>query len=142
MTRPPTPGATGAATSSAETVSHILRRLLTCLTPPDSVTAALDEPVGETGITLGDLIADDHAVDRWRQTDEHEHHRRLWSMVGLLPRCTGSGRWATAHGQPPHPADATPLAPSRETSRVWATTRRRLPALALPRTLYAQVSPA
>jgi RNA polymerase primary sigma factor len=50
-----------------------------------SVTASLDEPIGETGTTLGDLIADDHAVDPWRQTDERERRRRVWSMVGLLP---------------------------------------------------------
>jgi DNA-directed RNA polymerase sigma subunit (sigma70/sigma32) len=50
-----------------------------------SVTASLDDPVGENGTTLGDLIADDHAVDPWRQTDERESHRWLWSMVALLP---------------------------------------------------------
>jgi RNA polymerase primary sigma factor len=50
-----------------------------------SVTASLDEPVGENGTTLGELIADDRAVDPWRQTDERESHRWLWSMVGLLP---------------------------------------------------------
>jgi RNA polymerase primary sigma factor len=50
-----------------------------------SVTASLDEPVRENGTTLGELIADDHAVDPWRQTDEGERHRRLWSMVGMLP---------------------------------------------------------
>ncbi len=50
-----------------------------------SVTASLDEPIGETGTTLGDLIADDHAVDPWRQTDERESQRRAWSMLGLLP---------------------------------------------------------
>ena len=50
-----------------------------------SVTASLDEPVGEDGSVLGDLIADRQAVDPWRHTDERETHRQLWSMVGTLP---------------------------------------------------------
>ena len=51
-----------------------------------SVTASLDEPVGTDGSALGDLIADGHAVDPWRHTDERETHRQLWSMVGMLPK--------------------------------------------------------
>jgi RNA polymerase primary sigma factor len=51
-----------------------------------TVVASLDEPVRENGTTLGELIADDHAVDPWRETDERERHRQLWSMVGLLPK--------------------------------------------------------
>jgi RNA polymerase primary sigma factor len=50
-----------------------------------SVTASLDEPVGEDGSPLGDLIADPHAVDPWRHTHERESHRQLWSMVDVLP---------------------------------------------------------
>jgi RNA polymerase primary sigma factor len=50
-----------------------------------AVTASLDEPIGETGTTLGELIADEHAVDPWRRTDERERHRQVWSMVELLP---------------------------------------------------------
>src|SRR3954469_7265845 len=50
-----------------------------------SVTASLDEPVGEDGSLLGDLIADRQAVDPWRHADEHETHRQAWSMVGMLP---------------------------------------------------------
>jgi RNA polymerase primary sigma factor len=50
-----------------------------------SVTASLDEPVGENGSALGDLIADDEAVDPWRYTDERDTQRQLWSMVGTLP---------------------------------------------------------
>ncbi|HEX6652271.1 MAG TPA: sigma factor-like helix-turn-helix DNA-binding protein, partial [Thermoleophilaceae bacterium] len=50
-----------------------------------SVTASLDSPVGEDGSVLGDLIADRQAVDPWRETDERETHRQLWSMVGTLP---------------------------------------------------------
>ncbi len=50
-----------------------------------SVTASLDERVGEDGSPLGDLIADRQAVDPWRHTDERESHRQLWSMVDMLP---------------------------------------------------------
>jgi RNA polymerase primary sigma factor len=50
-----------------------------------AVTASLDEPVGEDGSPLGDLIADSQAVDPWRHTDERETHRQLWSMVDMLP---------------------------------------------------------
>jgi RNA polymerase primary sigma factor len=50
-----------------------------------SVVASLDEPVGEDGSRLGDLIADRQAVDPWRRTDERESHRQLWSMLHTLP---------------------------------------------------------
>jgi RNA polymerase primary sigma factor len=50
-----------------------------------SVTASLDEPAGESGTALGELIADDRAVDPGRRADERETHRQLWSMVGTLP---------------------------------------------------------
>jgi DNA-directed RNA polymerase sigma subunit (sigma70/sigma32) len=50
-----------------------------------SVTASLDQPVGENGSALGDLIADGQAVDPWQYTDECDTRRQLWSMVGTLP---------------------------------------------------------
>jgi RNA polymerase primary sigma factor len=50
-----------------------------------SVAASLDEPVGEAGTTLGELIADDRAIEPWRRTDARERHRRLRQVVGLLP---------------------------------------------------------
>jgi RNA polymerase primary sigma factor len=50
-----------------------------------SVTASLDQPVGEDGSALGELIADGEAVDPWRYTDERDTQRQLWSMVGTLP---------------------------------------------------------
>jgi RNA polymerase primary sigma factor len=49
------------------------------------VTASLDEPVGQDGSALGDLIADRQAVDPWRHTSERESHRQLWSILGTLP---------------------------------------------------------
>ena len=50
-----------------------------------SVTASLDEPVGEEGSALGELIADSRAVDPSRHADERETHRQLWSILGTLP---------------------------------------------------------
>jgi RNA polymerase primary sigma factor len=50
-----------------------------------SVTASLDEPVGEDGSALGDLIADRQAVDPVRHADERETYRQLWLMVDTLP---------------------------------------------------------
>jgi RNA polymerase primary sigma factor len=60
-------------------------RCVQALREAASVTASLDEPVGEDGSALGDLIADRQAVDPWRHTDERETYRQLWSMVGMLP---------------------------------------------------------
>jgi RNA polymerase primary sigma factor len=50
-----------------------------------SVSASLDDPVGEGGTRRGELIADEHAVDPWRHADARETQRRLWSMLGRLP---------------------------------------------------------
>jgi len=50
-----------------------------------SVTASLDQQVGEDGAPLGELLPDREAVDPWRYADEHETHRQLWSMLGTLP---------------------------------------------------------
>jgi RNA polymerase primary sigma factor len=49
------------------------------------VTASLDEQVGEDGAPLGELVADPEAVDPWREVDERETRRQLWSMVRILP---------------------------------------------------------
>jgi DNA-directed RNA polymerase sigma subunit (sigma70/sigma32) len=68
----------------AERTGFSVRRVR-ALREAASVTASLDEPVGEDGSALGDLIADRHAVDPWRHTDERETQRQLWSMVGTLP---------------------------------------------------------
>ena len=68
----------------AERTGFSARRVQT-LREAAAVTASLDEPVGEDGSLLGDLIADRQAVDPWRHTDERESHRQLWSMVDMLP---------------------------------------------------------
>ena len=49
------------------------------------VTASLDEPVGEDGTPLAELVADPDPVDPWRQLDERETRRRTWSLVKVLP---------------------------------------------------------
>jgi RNA polymerase primary sigma factor len=68
----------------AERTGFSVRRVQ-ALREAASVTASLDEPVGEDGSALGDLIADRQAIDPWRHTDERESHRQLWSMVDMLP---------------------------------------------------------
>jgi RNA polymerase primary sigma factor len=50
-----------------------------------SVTTSLDESVGESGSTLGDLIADSQAADPWRHAEERETQRQAWAMLGTLP---------------------------------------------------------
>ena len=68
----------------AERTGFSVRRVR-ALREAASVTASLDQTVGEDGSALGDLIADRQAVDPWRHTDERESHRQLWSMVDTLP---------------------------------------------------------
>src|SRR6185503_11624308 len=68
----------------AERTGFSVRRVQ-ALREAASVTASLDERVGEEGSALGDLIADRQAVDPWRYTDERESHREIWSMLGTLP---------------------------------------------------------
>jgi hypothetical protein len=95
-----------------------------------SVTASLDEPIGETGTTLGESIADDHAVDPWRQIDERESHRRVWSMVGLLPdrhREVLLRRYGLRARSPRHtPRSARASASARSAAASWSA--RRAPA--------------
>jgi DNA-directed RNA polymerase sigma subunit (sigma70/sigma32) len=50
------------------------------------VAASLDEPVGEDGTPLVELVADPDPVDPWRRLDERETHRRVWSLLKVLPR--------------------------------------------------------
>jgi RNA polymerase primary sigma factor len=49
------------------------------------VTASLDEPVGEGGTPLGELIADRDGDSAWQRTDERETRREVWSMLRVLP---------------------------------------------------------
>jgi RNA polymerase primary sigma factor len=49
------------------------------------VTASLDEPVGEDGTPLGELIADRDGDSAWQRTDERETRRQVWSMLRVLP---------------------------------------------------------
>jgi RNA polymerase primary sigma factor len=49
------------------------------------VTASLDEPVGEDGTPLGELIVDRDGDSAWQRTDERETRRQVWSMLRVLP---------------------------------------------------------
>jgi RNA polymerase primary sigma factor len=68
----------------AERTGFSVRRVQ-ALREAASVSVSLDQPIGEDGSPLGDLIADHQAVDPWRHADERETRRQLWSMVGMLP---------------------------------------------------------
>jgi RNA polymerase primary sigma factor len=50
------------------------------------VTASLDEPVGEDTTTLGELVADDQAVDPSQSTIVRENLREVSAMLRLLPK--------------------------------------------------------
>ncbi len=50
------------------------------------VTASLDEPVGEDGSLLGDLVSDERDVDPLRRAIDVEDHRAVSMMLRLLPQ--------------------------------------------------------
>jgi len=50
------------------------------------VSASLDDPVGEDGASLGDLVADDNAADPAERAIARDELRALLRMLGLLPR--------------------------------------------------------
>jgi RNA polymerase primary sigma factor len=49
------------------------------------LTASLDEPIGEDGTPLGDLVADERAIDPLDSALARENHRELSAMLRLLP---------------------------------------------------------
>jgi RNA polymerase primary sigma factor len=49
------------------------------------VTASLDEPVGEDGTPLGDLVADQNAIDPPESAIAHEGLREVSAILRLLP---------------------------------------------------------
>jgi RNA polymerase primary sigma factor len=49
-------------------------------------TASLDEPVGEGGTPLGELVADDHADDPSERAVADEESRTVRNMLKLLPK--------------------------------------------------------
>ena len=50
------------------------------------VTASLDEPAGEDGMPLGELVADQHAADPSERAVACDESGRVRRMVGLLPQ--------------------------------------------------------
>ena len=49
------------------------------------VSVSLDEPVGEGATPLGDLVADERAVDPFENAIAREDRRQVWAMLRLLP---------------------------------------------------------
>jgi RNA polymerase sigma factor (sigma-70 family) len=60
-------------------------QVVSALRDPPRVTASLDEPVGEDGISLDELLADEHAVDPIRHAIESERLDLLPRLLRLLP---------------------------------------------------------
>ena len=60
-------------------------RTVTALRGAAQVTRSLDDPVGEDGTPMANLVADSQAVDAWEQTDERESQRQVWRMLSALP---------------------------------------------------------
>jgi RNA polymerase primary sigma factor len=60
--------------------------VVSTLRDPARVTASLDEPVGEDGTSLGELVSDEHAFDPTRQAIESEQLSSLAAMLRLLPQ--------------------------------------------------------
>jgi DNA-directed RNA polymerase sigma subunit (sigma70/sigma32) len=60
------------------------------------VTASLDDPLGEGDTTLGELVADENAVDPPEHAIAHETIQSVLAMLGLLPerhRCVLERRY-------------------------------------------------
>jgi RNA polymerase sigma factor (sigma-70 family) len=49
------------------------------------VSASLDEPLGDDGTPLGELIADERETDAWSRLEDVETRRLMWSLLGVLP---------------------------------------------------------
>jgi RNA polymerase primary sigma factor len=49
------------------------------------VTASLDEPIGEDGTPLYEVIADDDAQAPWQRAADVETRRQAWSMLRMMP---------------------------------------------------------
>jgi RNA polymerase primary sigma factor len=49
------------------------------------VTASLDEPIGEDGTPLYEVIADDDAQAPWQRAADVETQRQVWSMLRMMP---------------------------------------------------------
>jgi RNA polymerase primary sigma factor len=66
-------------------LTHLSVRTVRSLRAGAQVVASLEEPVGEEATTLGDLIADDRAVDPAESALVHEQHDTVRAMLRLLP---------------------------------------------------------
>jgi RNA polymerase primary sigma factor len=75
------------AASDAEIAERtgLSAQVVSTLRDPARVTASLDEPVGEDGISLGELLADEHAVDPTHHVIESERLDLLPGLLRLLP---------------------------------------------------------
>jgi RNA polymerase primary sigma factor len=73
--------------SDAAIAEHTQLRVTTVRSVREAarVTASLDEPVGEDGMPLSDLLADVRAGDPLESAIARESRAEVWSMLRLLP---------------------------------------------------------
>jgi RNA polymerase primary sigma factor len=78
----------GPRAASAETIAQrtgIAPRTLSALRDTARVTASLDQAVGDDATSLGDLLADEHAVDPSEHAIAREGRHEIAAMLRLLP---------------------------------------------------------
>jgi RNA polymerase primary sigma factor len=78
-------GATLATNAAIADRAGLSVRTVRALRLVPQVSASLDQPVGDDGTPLGELIADRDAPDLGERAERQETSRRLWSLVGVLP---------------------------------------------------------
>jgi RNA polymerase primary sigma factor len=78
-------GATPATYAAIANRAGLSLRTVRALRVVPQVTVSLDQPAGDDGTPLGELIADADAPDLAECAERDETSRRLWSLVGVLP---------------------------------------------------------
>jgi RNA polymerase primary sigma factor len=77
--------ATPATDAAVARRAGISERTVRALRAVPQVTVSLDQPAGDDGARLGDLIADGDAPDLADRAERDETSRRLRSLLGVLP---------------------------------------------------------
>jgi RNA polymerase primary sigma factor len=78
-------GATAVTDAAIATRAGLSERAVGALRVVPQASVSLDQPAGDEGTPLGDLIADGDSPDLAEHVEREETARRLWSLVGLLP---------------------------------------------------------
>jgi RNA polymerase primary sigma factor len=78
-------GATPATDAAIANRAGLSEPTVRALRAVPRVSVSLDQPAGDDGTPLGELIADDDAADVAERAERSDTSRRLWSRVGVLP---------------------------------------------------------